>query len=71
MKKLFLVLGIVALVFSASSCNKQKKCQCSYTLPIVGGTYQTEVFLSEPGVSCEEYEEDFGLYEDVECHTVL
>lgn len=67
MKKVFLALAVVAIVFSASSCNKQKKCQCSWKMGNV--TIDGEVFLSEEGKKCSDYESTFN-YSEIECHTV-
>lgn len=36
MKKLFLALGLVAMVCLGASCNKQKTCVCSYTVDVLG-----------------------------------
>lgn len=68
MKKLVLVLGIVALVFSASSCNKQRKCQCTYKIGNI--SIESDVFLAKEGETCSDYEATFD-YSEVECHTVL
>ena len=67
MKKLVLVLGVIALIFSASSCNKQKKCQCTYKLGNI--SVDTDVFLSDEGKDCSDYEATFN-YSEIECHRV-
>jgi len=67
MKKLLLAIAVVTLVIGASSCNKQKKCQCSWK---IGNTVTTgDVFLTDEGKTCDDYEGTI-LGTDVECHRV-
>lgn len=67
MKKLLLAIAVVTLVIGASSCNKQKKCQCTYK--IGGLSYETDVFLTEDGKNCADYEGTYN-YSEVDCHRV-
>lgn len=67
MKKFFLALATLAIVFSATSCNKQKKCQCSWKMG--NTTIEGEVFLSEEGKTCKDYEATFN-YSEIDCHRV-
>lgn len=67
MKKVLLALAVVALVIGASSCNKQKKCQCSWKMGNV--TVEGDVFLAEEGKNCDEYEATLP-YSQIECHRV-
>lgn len=67
MKKVFLALAVVTMVFSATSCNKQKKCQCTYK---IGNVQMTgDVFLSSEGKKCKDYEATFN-YSEIDCRTV-
>ena len=67
MKKVLLAIAVITLVIGASSCNKQKKCQCTYK---VGGlSYETEVFLTEEGKNCSDYEANYS-YSEIDCHRV-
>lgn len=68
MKKVLLAVGILAVLFSASSCNKQRKCQCTYK--IGSFSYETDVFLSAEGKTCSDYEAQYS-YSEIDCHTVL
>ena len=69
MKKLLLAIAVLTLVIGASSCNKQKKCQCTYT---TGSTVTTgDVFLTEEGKTCADYEGTLLGVTDVECHRVF
>lgn len=36
MKKVLLALGVVAMLFASTSCNKEKTCVCSYTINVLG-----------------------------------
>ena len=67
MKKVLLVLAVVALAIGASSCNKQKKCQCTYK--IGNATVEGDVFLTTEGKTCSDYEATFN-YSEIECHRV-
>ena len=68
MKKVLLAIAVVALVIGASSCNKQKKCQCTWK---AGGiTVEGDVFLTDEGKTCSDYESTYH-YSEVECHRVL
>jgi len=67
MKKLLLAIAVVTLVIGASSCNKQKKCQCTWK---AGGiTVEGEVFLTEEGKNCSDYEATYN-YSEIDCHRV-
>ena len=67
MKKVLLAIAVVALAIGASSCNKQKKCQCSWKMG--NTTIEGEVFLSEEGKTCKDYEATFN-YSEIDCHRV-
>lgn len=67
MKKVLLVIAVVALAIGASSCNKQKKCQCTYK--IGGLSYETEVFLTDEGKTCSDYEATYN-FSEIDCHRV-
>jgi hypothetical protein len=67
MKKLLLALAVIALVVGASSCNKQKKCQCTWKMGNV--TIEGDVFLSDEGKKCKDYEATYN-YSEIDCHTV-
>lgn len=67
MKKVLLALAVVALIIGASSCNKQQKCQCTYRFG--GLSYDTDVFLTEEGRTCSEYEAEYN-YSEIDCHRV-
>lgn len=67
MKKVFLAIAVVAMLFSASSCNKQKKCQCSWKIGNV--TVEGDVFLAKEGEKCSDYEAQY-TYSEIDCHTV-
>lgn len=67
MKKLLLAFAVITLVIGASSCNKQKKCQCTYKIGNL--SYDTDVFLSEEGRSCDDYESTY-TFSEIECHRV-
>lgn len=67
MKKVLLAIAVLAIMFSASSCNKQKKCQCTYKIGPI--SYETDVFLSQEGKSCSDYEAQYS-FSEIECHTV-
>ena len=67
MKKVLLALAVGAMVFSATSCNKQKKCQCTWKMAVV--SVEGDVFLTEEGKSCDDYESTF-TYSEIECHRV-
>ena len=67
MKKLVLAFAVVALVVGASSCNKQKKCQCTWK--IGNATITGDVFLSEEGKKCKDYEATYN-YSEIDCRTV-
>ena len=67
MKKVLLALAVVAMVFSATSCNKQKKCQCTWK--VGNATVEGDVFLTEEGKTCSDYEATFN-YSEIECHRV-
>ena len=62
-----LALAVIALVVGASSCNKQKKCQCSWKMGNV--TIEGDVFLSDEGKKCKDYEATYN-YSEIDCHTV-
>ena len=67
MKKLLLAIAVVTLVIGASSCNKQKKCQCTWK---AGGiTVEGEVFLTDEGKNCSDYESQWN-YSEIDCHRV-
>lgn len=68
MKKVFLALAVVAVVFSATSCNKQQKCQCTYKIGNL--SYDTDVFLSEEGKTCQDYEATYN-FSEIDCHRVF
>jgi hypothetical protein len=67
MKKVFLALAVVTMIFSATSCNKQKKCQCVWEV----GNVQVngDVFLADEGKDCDDYEETF-TFSEIDCHRV-
>ena len=67
MKKLLLAFAVITLVVGASSCNKQKKCQCSWK--IGNATVEGEVFLTEEGKTCKDYEATY-TYSEIDCHRV-
>lgn len=67
MKKLLLAFAVITLVVGASSYNKQKKCQCSWK--IGNATVEGEVFLTEEGKSCKDYEATY-TYSEIDCHRV-
>ena len=67
MKKVFLALAVLVMALSATSCNKQKKCQCTWKMGNV--SYEGEVFLSEEGKSCEDYEATYN-YSEIQCRRV-
>ena len=67
MKKLLLAITVVTLVIGASSCNKQKKCQCTYKIGSL--SYDTDVFLTEEGKTCSDYEATYN-YSEIDCHRV-
>lgn len=67
MKKLLLAIAVVTLVIGASSCNKQKKCQCTYKIGSL--SYDTDVFLTEEGKTCSDYEATYN-YSEIDCHRV-
>lgn len=67
MKKVFLALAVVAVVFSATSCNKQKKCQCVWKVANVEVT--GDVFLADEGKDCSDYESTFS-FSEIDCHRV-
>ena len=67
MKKFLLVLAVLAILFSASSCNKQRKCPCTWKIGNI--TMEGDVFLGEEGKKCSEYEQQFN-YSEIDCHTV-
>ena len=67
MKKVLLAIAVVAVLFSVSSCNKQKKCQCTWKLGNL--SYDSDVFLSEEGKTCKDYEAQY-TYSEIDCHTV-
>lgn len=57
MKKLFLALGLVAMVCLGASCNKQKTCVCTYTVEVLG--VSTTMELGEKVIesgSCSDLE---------------
>lgn len=71
MKKVLLALAVVALFIGASSCNKQQKCQCSYKIGAI--SYEPDVFLTEEGETCSDYEASFNAtagITEAECHRV-
>ena len=63
-----LALAIVTMVFSATSCNKQKKCQCTWKVGSL--SYEGDVFLSAEDKTCKDYEAQY-TYSEIDCHTVL
>jgi hypothetical protein len=67
MKKVLLAIAVITLVIGASSCNKQKKCQCTWKM--AGVSVEGDVFLTEEGKSCDDYESTF-TYSEIECHRV-
>ncbi|MCR5659521.1 MAG: hypothetical protein K6G25_09385 [Bacteroidales bacterium] len=67
MKKVLLALAVVAMVFSVTSCNKQKKCQCTWK--VGNATIEGDVFLTEEGKTCSDYEATFN-YSEIDCHRV-
>ena len=67
MKKLLLAFAVIALVVGASSCNKQKKCQCTWK--IGNATIEGDVFLSAEDKSCDDYEATYS-YSEIDCHRV-
>ena len=67
MKKVLLAFAVIALVVGASSCNKQKKCQCTWKMGNV--TYEGDVFLTEEGKTCSDYEATYN-YSEIDCHRV-
>jgi len=68
MKKVLLAIAVLVIAFSATSCNKQKKCQCVWK---IGDnlTYEGDVFLSEEGKSCKDYEAVYN-YSEIHCERV-
>ena len=67
MKKVLLAIAVITLVIGASSCNKQKKCQCTWKM--AGVSVEGDVFLTEEGKSFDDYESTF-TYSEIECHRV-
>ena len=67
MKKIFLALAVVVMVFAATSCNKQQKCQCTWKVGNM--TIESDVFLSDEGKSCKDYEATYN-YSEIDCHRV-
>ena len=67
MKKVLLALAVITLAIGASSCNKQKKCQCTWKIGSV--SYEGDVFLTEEGKSCDDYEATYS-YSEIDCHRV-
>ena len=67
MKKVLLALAVIVLAIGASSSNKQKKCQCSWKTGNI--TYEGDVFLTEEGKTCDDYEATY-TYSEIECHRV-
>ena len=67
MKKVLLAVAVIALAIGASSCNKQKKCQCTYK--IGNASVTGDVFLTDEGKTCSDYEATFN-YSEIECHRV-
>jgi len=67
MKKVLLAIAVITLVIGASSCNKQKKCQCTWKM--AGVSVEGDVFLTEEGKSCDDYESTY-TYSEIECHRV-
>ena len=67
MKKLLLAFAVVLLVICASSCNKQKKCQCTYK--IGNASVTGDVFLTDEGKTCSDYEAQW-TYSEIDCHRV-
>lgn len=67
MKKVFLALAIVTMIFSATSCNKQKKCQCTWKVGNV--SVEGDVFLTQEGKDCKDYEATY-TYSEIDCHRV-
>lgn len=57
MKKVFLAIGVVAMMFLAASCNKTKVCHCEYTVNVLGveTTYDLQDQTIESG-SCSDLE---------------
>ena len=67
MKKVLLAFAVIALVVGASSCNKPKKCQCTWKMG--NTTIEGDVFLTEEGKSCDDYEATY-TYSEIDCHRV-
>ena len=67
MKKLLLAIAVVVLVIGASSCNKQKKCQCTWK--VGNASFEGDVFLTEEGKTCSDYEATYN-YSEIDCHRV-
>jgi hypothetical protein len=69
MKKLFLVVSVIAMV-GFTSCSKYKDCQCTYsalgvsvTAPVVDASY-----LEQAGLTCSEYEDQqTAIYPGIQC----
>jgi hypothetical protein len=57
MKKVFLAIGIVAILGLGTSCSKQKTCHCEYTVEVLGVSTTTSLgdFTIEEG-SCSDLE---------------
>ena len=57
MKKVFLAIGVVAMMVLAASCSKEKTCVCSYTINtgMGSGTVQLGEKVIESG-SCSDLE---------------
>ena len=71
MKKMFLALAVITLVICASSCNKQQKCQCTYKIGAI--SYESDVFLTQEGETCSEYEDSYNAtwgITEADCHRV-
>lgn len=67
MKKVLLAIAVIALLVGASSCNKQKKCQCTWKMG--NATIEGEVFLTQEGKNCKDYEATY-TYSEIDCHRV-
>ena len=59
MKKVFLAIGIVAMLVLGASCSKQKTCHCEYTVEVLGVSNTTSLgdVTIEEG-SCSDLEDN-------------
>ena len=67
MKKVFLAIGIVAMMVLAASCSKEKDCKC--TAKVGGVSVEIGTWHIEEG-SCSDLETTISGYQFVTCKKV-